>query len=88
MVQHLNVFLVVRGPKLNTVLEVWPHQCQVQGHDHLPTPAVHTIPDVTVMFFQQSLQKQLMVNVNNVCLCVEGKEPKPILFGCEGGWIS
>ena len=24
--QHLNV-LVVKGPKLNTVLEVWPHQC-------------------------------------------------------------
>ncbi|KAK4826112.1 hypothetical protein QYF61_005250 [Mycteria americana] len=25
--QHLNVSLVVRGPKLNTVFEVWPHQC-------------------------------------------------------------
>ncbi|KAK4827930.1 hypothetical protein QYF61_022378 [Mycteria americana] len=25
--QHLNVSLVVRGPKLNTVLEVQPHQC-------------------------------------------------------------
>ena len=24
--QHLNVFLVVRGPKLNTVFEVQPHQ--------------------------------------------------------------
>ena len=29
--QHLNVLLVVRGPKLNTVLEVQPHQCRVQG---------------------------------------------------------
>ncbi|KAK4814499.1 hypothetical protein QYF61_020861, partial [Mycteria americana] len=27
--QHLNVSLVVRGPKLNTVFEVRPHQCQV-----------------------------------------------------------
>ncbi|KAK4815713.1 hypothetical protein QYF61_006751 [Mycteria americana] len=26
--QHLNVSLVVGGPKLNTVFEVWPHQCR------------------------------------------------------------
>ncbi|GAB0186314.1 hypothetical protein GRJ2_001096700 [Grus japonensis] len=39
--QHLNVFLVVRGPKLNTVLEVRPHQCRVQGDNHFPTPAGH-----------------------------------------------
>ncbi|KAK4828751.1 hypothetical protein QYF61_000742 [Mycteria americana] len=45
--QHLNVPLVVRGPKLNTVFEVWPHQCRVQGHDHFPTPAGHTIPDTS-----------------------------------------
>jgi len=36
--------LVVRGPKLNTVLEVQPHQFRVQADDHLPTPAGHTIP--------------------------------------------
>ncbi|KAK4831481.1 hypothetical protein QYF61_017982 [Mycteria americana] len=35
--QPLNVFLGVRGPKLNTGFEVWPHQCRVQGHDHIPT---------------------------------------------------
>ena len=29
--KHLNVLLVARGPKLNTVLQVRPHQCQVQG---------------------------------------------------------
>ncbi|KAK4814532.1 hypothetical protein QYF61_022021 [Mycteria americana] len=45
--QHLNVFLVVRGPKLNTVFEVWPHQCRVQGHDHFPSPAGHTIFDTS-----------------------------------------
>jgi len=32
---------------MNTVLKVWPHQCRVQGHDHLPTPAGHTIPDTS-----------------------------------------
>jgi len=32
---------------MNTVLEVRPHQCQVQGQDHLPTPAGHTIPDTS-----------------------------------------
>ncbi|KAK4830691.1 hypothetical protein QYF61_012860 [Mycteria americana] len=41
--QHLNVSLVVGGPKLNTGFEVQPHQCQVQGHDHCPSPAGHTI---------------------------------------------
>ncbi|KAK4827170.1 LOW QUALITY PROTEIN: hypothetical protein QYF61_015132 [Mycteria americana] len=45
--QHLNVLLVVRGPKLNTVFEVQPHQCQVQGHNHFPSPAGHTIPDTS-----------------------------------------
>ncbi|KAK4814102.1 hypothetical protein QYF61_008197 [Mycteria americana] len=43
----LNVLLVMRGPKLNTVFEVQPHQCRVQGHDHFPTPAGHTIPDTS-----------------------------------------
>ncbi|KAK4825114.1 LOW QUALITY PROTEIN: hypothetical protein QYF61_024005, partial [Mycteria americana] len=41
--QHLNVSLV--GPKLNTVFEVRPHQCRVQGDNHFPTPAGHTISD-------------------------------------------
>ncbi|KAK4827479.1 hypothetical protein QYF61_018779 [Mycteria americana] len=45
--QHLNVSLVVGGPKLNTGFEVWPHQCRVQGHDHFPSPAGHTIPDTS-----------------------------------------
>ncbi|KAK4820658.1 hypothetical protein QYF61_002862 [Mycteria americana] len=45
--QHLNVSLVVRGPKLNTVFEVWPHQCRVQGHHHFPTPAGHAIFDTS-----------------------------------------
>ncbi|KAK4806220.1 hypothetical protein QYF61_001143 [Mycteria americana] len=45
--QHLNVSLVVGGPKMNTVFEVRPHQCRVQGHDHCPSPAGHTIPDTS-----------------------------------------
>ncbi|KAK4819038.1 hypothetical protein QYF61_024403 [Mycteria americana] len=45
--QHLNVSLVVGGPKLNTVFEVRPHQCRVQGHDHFPSPAGHTISDTS-----------------------------------------
>ncbi|KAK4826066.1 hypothetical protein QYF61_005025 [Mycteria americana] len=36
--QHLNVSLVVGGPKLNTGFE---------GHDHFPSPAGHTIPDTS-----------------------------------------
>ncbi|KAK4825774.1 hypothetical protein QYF61_002337 [Mycteria americana] len=45
--QHLNVSLVVGGPKLNTAFEVRPHQCRVQGHNHFPTPAGHTIFDTS-----------------------------------------
>ncbi|KAK4825928.1 hypothetical protein QYF61_003423 [Mycteria americana] len=45
--QHLNVSLVVGGPKLNTVFEVRPHQCRVQGDNHFPSPAGHTISDTS-----------------------------------------
>ncbi|KAK4808595.1 hypothetical protein QYF61_009898 [Mycteria americana] len=45
--QHLNIPLVVGGPKLNTVFEVRPHQCRVQWHDHFPSPAGHTIFDTS-----------------------------------------
>ncbi|KAK4816629.1 hypothetical protein QYF61_019328 [Mycteria americana] len=45
--QHLNVFIVVRGPTLNTVFEVRPHQCRVQGYDHFPSPAGHAIFDTS-----------------------------------------
>ncbi|KAK4831181.1 LOW QUALITY PROTEIN: hypothetical protein QYF61_015913 [Mycteria americana] len=44
--QHLHVFLVVRGPKLNTRFEVRPHQCWVQGYDQFPSPG-HTIFDTS-----------------------------------------
>ncbi|KAK4818444.1 hypothetical protein QYF61_013131 [Mycteria americana] len=45
--QYLNIPLVVGGPKLNTVFEVWPHQCRVQGHNHFPSPAGHAIFDTS-----------------------------------------
>ncbi|KAK4810335.1 hypothetical protein QYF61_019138 [Mycteria americana] len=47
MFQPLNVSLVVRGPKLNTVFEVRPHQCRVRGHNHCPSPAGHAIFDTS-----------------------------------------
>ncbi|KAK4821035.1 hypothetical protein QYF61_012215 [Mycteria americana] len=45
--QPLNVSLGVGGPTLNTAFEVRPHQCRVQGHDHCPSPAGHTIFDTS-----------------------------------------
>ncbi|KAK4810846.1 hypothetical protein QYF61_008818 [Mycteria americana] len=36
-----------RGPKLNTVFEVRPHQCRVQEHNHFPSPAGHAIFDTS-----------------------------------------
>ncbi|KAK4829663.1 hypothetical protein QYF61_005956 [Mycteria americana] len=45
--QPLNVSLGVGGPKLNTAFEVRPHQCRVQGHDHCPSPAGHSMSDTS-----------------------------------------
>ncbi|KAK4819124.1 hypothetical protein QYF61_025591 [Mycteria americana] len=45
--QPLKVSLVVGGPTLNPAFEVRPHQCPVQGHDHCPSPAGHTISDTS-----------------------------------------
>jgi len=45
VLQHLKVLLVVRGPKLNTGVEVRPQQCRAQGPDACPAPAGHTIAD-------------------------------------------
>ncbi|KAK4830590.1 hypothetical protein QYF61_011825 [Mycteria americana] len=45
--QYLNIPLVVGGPKLNTGFKVRPHQCRVQGHNHFPSPAGHTIFDTS-----------------------------------------
>ncbi|KAK4819627.1 hypothetical protein QYF61_008847 [Mycteria americana] len=89
--QHLNVSLVVRGPKLNTVFEVQPHQCRVQGHDHFPTPAGHTIPDTSqdVIGFLGHLgtllaHVQLAVNQHpQVLFCLAAFQPlfpKPVVL--------
>ena len=39
--QHLEISLVLRCPKLDTKLQVWPHQCRAQGDYHLPASAGH-----------------------------------------------
>lgn len=41
---HPNV-PVVRGPELHTALEVYSHQCQVQGRNNSSGPAAHTTVD-------------------------------------------
>ncbi|RMB91832.1 hypothetical protein DUI87_31760 [Hirundo rustica rustica] len=43
--KHLNILPKLRGPELDTILKVWPHQCRVQGKNDLPAPAGHTVPD-------------------------------------------
>ncbi|RMC01172.1 hypothetical protein DUI87_22263 [Hirundo rustica rustica] len=45
VLKDLNVPPKLRGPELDTALEVWPHQCRVQGKNDLPGPAGHPIPD-------------------------------------------
>ncbi|KAJ7416598.1 hypothetical protein WISP_70074 [Willisornis vidua] len=43
--QHLNTLSKLSGPKLDTALDMWPHQCPVQVQNHFPGPAGHTIAD-------------------------------------------
>ncbi|KAK4829404.1 hypothetical protein QYF61_003885 [Mycteria americana] len=87
--QHLNVSLVVRGPKLNTVFEVRPHQCRVQGHDHFPSPAGHAIFDTSqdaIGFLGHlgALPAHIQVAVNQhpqVLFCLAASQPlfpKPV----------
>ncbi|KAK4816180.1 hypothetical protein QYF61_012470 [Mycteria americana] len=89
--QHLNVSLVVGGPKLNTVFVVRPHQCRVQGHDHFPSPAGHAIFDTSqdaIGFLGHlgTLLAHVHLAVNQhpeVPLCqaaVQPLFPKPIAF--------
>ncbi|TRZ07903.1 hypothetical protein HGM15179_019203 [Zosterops borbonicus] len=42
MLKCRNILPKLRGPELDTVLRVRPHQCQVQGKNDLPAPAGHT----------------------------------------------
>lgn len=37
--------IIAKGPKLNTVFELWYHQCWEQRHGHFPNPAGHTMSD-------------------------------------------
>ncbi|RMC08459.1 hypothetical protein DUI87_14703 [Hirundo rustica rustica] len=43
--QPLSVLPEVMGPQLDTALEVWPHQCRVQGDNPCPDPAGRTTAD-------------------------------------------
>ena len=37
--QRVHVSLVLESPELDTVLQMWPHWCWVEGKDHHPQPA-------------------------------------------------
>ncbi|KAK4810625.1 hypothetical protein QYF61_007362 [Mycteria americana] len=87
--QYLNIPLVVGGPKLNTVVEVRPHQCRVQGHNHFPSPAGHAIFDTSqdaIGFLGRlgTLLAHIQVAVNQhpqVLLCLAAFQPlfpKPV----------
>ena len=45
LLQYLGFPAVPRCPKLNTALEVRPHQCAVQGQDDFSSGAHHIITD-------------------------------------------
>ncbi|KAK4815885.1 hypothetical protein QYF61_009936 [Mycteria americana] len=89
--QHLNIPLVVGGPKLNTVFEVRPHQCRVQGHNHFPSPAGHAIFDtgqdaIGLLGRLGTLLAHIQAAVNQhpqVLLCLAAFQPlfpKPVVL--------
>lgn len=43
--QHLHVCLVLKSSELDTAVQVWPHQCWIEGKDHLPRPVGNTLPN-------------------------------------------
>ena len=45
LLQQVHVFLVLRTPELNAVLQVRSHQSRVEGQNHLSRPAGHASPD-------------------------------------------
>ena len=45
--QGLDVFLTVRGPKVNRVLKVWSGQCWAQRDNYFPTPASNTTSEIS-----------------------------------------
>jgi len=75
MLQHLYVLLVLSGSKLNTVFEVLPHQCWVQEHKHLPTPAGHTIPDTSRTTDLGSLIQPVQIHLQSLPTLKEIKLP-------------
>jgi len=43
--QYAQVFLVLVSPEMDIVLQMRSHQHWVEGKDHLPQPAVNTLPN-------------------------------------------
>ncbi|KAK4827180.1 hypothetical protein QYF61_015142 [Mycteria americana] len=86
---HSSSDLRVRGPKPNTVFEVQPHQCQVQGYNHFPSPAGHAIFDTSqdaigFLGHLSTLLAHIQLAVNQhpqVLLCLAAFQPlfpKPV----------
>ena len=70
MLQHLNVLLLGRSPKLNTVFEMQHHQCQEQGENHvlLNTDRLRTLRRLSrksVPVFDHPLGKEKIPNVKS-----------------------
>ncbi|KAK4816580.1 hypothetical protein QYF61_017970 [Mycteria americana] len=94
--QHLNVFLVVGGPKLNTVFEVRPHQCRVQGDNHCPSPARHTVLDSLILAFDTVSHGILLEKLDAHGLdgrtlrwvknWLDGRAQRVVVNGVYSGW--
>ena len=50
---QLPAFLELGSPELDTVLQAWPHQGSIEGEDHLPRPAGHTLFNTPQLYAQK-----------------------------------
>lgn len=76
--QHLNVFLTVRDPKLNIVFKLRPHQSRVWGDNHYPSPISDKSQDaIGVLSHLSTLLFYIQVAIDQ-----NGPTPRFFFFFC------
>lgn len=78
LLQPLNFFLVVSGPKLDTRLKFWSHQCLVQGDSLCPCHADCIIADTS----QDATGILVYLGTAGLCSATVNQQPQ-VLFHQE-----
>jgi len=72
--------LVLGSPEMDTVLQLWPHQCLVEGKDHLPQSAGNTLSNAA----QDTVKLFLPPGhiAASCSMCYPSGIPGPLLKSC------